>query len=54
MIEVKDKVLRFTHEMRNTQSGEVARDHGPDRVFLDTTARKAMPFPADIRANTGR
>jgi acyl-CoA thioester hydrolase len=49
-LEVKDKVLRFSHEMRNTQSGEVAATTILTAVFLDTAARKAIPFPADIRA----
>jgi acyl-CoA thioester hydrolase len=49
-IEVKDKVLRFTHEMRNTQKGEVAATTTLTTVFLDTDARKATPFPANIRS----
>jgi acyl-CoA thioester hydrolase len=49
-IEIKDKVLRFTHEMRNTQSGEVAAVTTLTTVFIDTAARKAASFPADIRS----
>ena len=49
VVEVKDKVLRFNHEMRNAQSGEVAATTLLTGVFLDRTARKACPFPADIR-----
>jgi len=50
VIEVKDKVLRFSHEMRNAQSGEVAATTLLTGVFLDRVARKACPFPADVRA----
>jgi len=50
VIEVKDKVLRFSHEMRNAQSGEVAATMLLTGVFLDRTARKACPFPAEVRA----
>ena len=50
VLEVKDKVLRFSHEMRNTQSGEVAATTVLTAVFLNTAARKACPFPAEIRA----
>ncbi len=49
VVELKDKVLRFSHEMRNTQSDEVAATVLLTTVFLDRTARKASPFPADIR-----
>jgi acyl-CoA thioester hydrolase len=49
-IEIKDKVLRFTHEMRNTQSGETAATTTLTAVFLDTSARKATSFPADVRS----
>ena len=48
-IEIKDKALRFTHEMRNTQSGEVAAATTLTAVFLDTAARKAASFPAEVR-----
>jgi acyl-CoA thioester hydrolase len=48
-IEIKDKVLRFTHEMRNTQNGEVAAATTLTAVFLDTAARRAAPFPAEVR-----
>lgn len=51
VIEVKDKALRFSHEMRNAQSGEVAATTVLTAVFLDRTARKACPFPDDIRAH---
>lgn len=51
VIEVKDKALRFSHEMRNAQNGEVASTTVLTAVFLDRAARKACPFPTDIRAH---
>jgi acyl-CoA thioester hydrolase len=51
VVELKDKVLRFSHDMRNAQSGEVAATTLLTAVFLDRTARKACPFPAEIRAH---
>jgi len=55
VVEIKEKALRFSHEMHNTQSGEVAATTALTAVFLDTAARKAAPFPAEIhaRAATG-
>ena len=55
VVEIKEKVLRFSHEMRNTQSGEVVATTVLTAVFLDTAARKATLFPAEIqaRAQTG-
>ena len=55
VVEIKEKVLRFSHEMHNTQSGEVAATTALTAVFLDTAARKAALFPAEIhlRAATG-
>lgn len=50
VLEVKDKVLRFSHEMRNAQTGEVTATTDLTAVFLDRAARKACPFPAEIRA----
>ncbi len=49
VLEARDKVLRFSHEMRNTQSGEVAATTVLTAVFIDSAARKACLFPADIR-----
>jgi acyl-CoA thioester hydrolase len=48
--EIKDKVLRFRHEMCNIQSREVVATTTLTAVFLDTGVRRACPFPAEIRA----
>ncbi len=49
VIEVRDKVLRFSHVMTHTVSGEVAATTTVTGVHLDTVARKSTPFPQDIR-----
>ena len=49
ILEVKDKVLRFAHEMRNDVTGEVAAKMVVVAVHLDATARKARALPSDVR-----
>jgi acyl-CoA thioester hydrolase len=49
VVEVRNKVIRFFHEMRNDVTGEVAATMGVVAAHLDTVARKARPFPDDIR-----
>jgi acyl-CoA thioester hydrolase len=48
-IEVKEKTIRFVHEMRNAETGEVSAITLLTGVFLDTAARKACAFPAHFR-----
>jgi acyl-CoA thioester hydrolase len=50
LIEVKDKVLRFAHEMKRDDTGEVAARTVLVAVHLDTVTRKARPLPDDVRA----
>ena len=50
VLEVRDKVLRFRHEMTNDVTGEVAARMLVVAAHLDAVARKARPFPADVRA----
>ena len=50
VLEVRDKVIRFDHEMRNDVTGEVAARMLVVAAHLDTAARKARPFPPDVRA----
>ncbi len=47
--ELKEKVIRFTHEMRNVDTGEVAAVTVLTAVHLDKTARRAIAFPAVVR-----
>jgi acyl-CoA thioester hydrolase len=48
-LEVRDRLIRFVHEMRNAQSGEVAAVTALTAVHLDTESRKATAFPAEIK-----
>jgi acyl-CoA thioester hydrolase len=48
VLEVRDKVLRFVHEMRNAESGEIAAVCELTGVHLDTAARKSCPFPPGV------
>jgi len=50
MVEVRDKVLRFQHEMRNEVTGEVAASTVLTAVHLDLTTRRATLLPPEIRA----
>ena len=49
ILEVKDKALRFTHEMRLDDTGEVAATTVLTGVHLDTVARRACPLPPEVR-----
>ena len=49
VLEVKDKVIRFAHEMTNDGTGEVAARMVVVAVHLDTSSRKARAFPTDVR-----
>ncbi|MNG41250.1 hypothetical protein D3C77_530970 [compost metagenome] len=46
---MKDKSIRFRHEMRNDETGEIAAVTTLVGVHLDTQVRRARAFPADIR-----
>ena len=50
MLEVKDKVLRFAHEMKKDDTGELAARTVLVAVHLDTVTRKARALPDDVRA----
>ncbi len=48
--EVREKVIRFVHEMRNAETGAVAAICELTAVHTDRQTRKAWPFPADVMA----
>jgi acyl-CoA thioester hydrolase len=48
-LEVRDRVIRFVHEMRNAESGEVAAVTALTAVYLDTETRKASALPLEIK-----
>ena len=45
VLEVKEKAIRFLHEMRNDETGEIAATAEMTGVHLDTVLRKSCPFP---------
>lgn len=45
VLEVRERAFTFFHEMRNNQDGEVAATCRLVGVHMDSTARKAVPFP---------
>lgn len=49
ILEIKDKAIRFEHEMRKDDTGEVAATTILTALHLDTVARKACAFPAEVR-----
>jgi acyl-CoA thioester hydrolase len=48
-LEIKDKSLRFRHEMRNQETGETAATTELVGVHIDTKLRKACPIPHAVR-----
>lgn len=49
-LEVRDKVARFVHEMRNGETGELAALCMLTGVHIDAEARRSCPFPQEILA----
>ena len=50
LLELRPKVVRFLHEMRNADNGEIAALCELTGVHIDTTTRKSCPIPDDIQA----
>jgi acyl-CoA thioester hydrolase len=50
VLEVREKAIRFLHEMRNIEKGTIAATTEITAVQLDRQTRKACPFPSEIRA----
>jgi acyl-CoA thioester hydrolase len=50
IVEMREKAIRFEHEMINVGTGEVAATCDLTAVHLDRKARKAIPFEAAVRA----
>jgi acyl-CoA thioester hydrolase len=51
LLEIKEKSLRFTHEMINDGTGEVAATTTLKGVHLDLEARKSCAFPEAVLAS---
>src|SRR5512134_1498545 len=50
MLEMRDKVAKFVHEMRHAQTGEISAVCVLTAVHMDSKARKSTAFPADVIA----
>jgi len=48
LLEIRDKSIRFLHEMRNAETGEIAAVCVLTGVHIDAETRKSCPFPAEI------
>ncbi len=49
MVEVREKSIRFFHEMRNDETDEVAATTTIVGVCIDMKMRKSRPWPPDVR-----
>jgi acyl-CoA thioester hydrolase len=49
LLEIRDKSIRFMHEMRNAQTGEIAAICEITGVHIDRQARRSAAFPEAIR-----
>jgi acyl-CoA thioester hydrolase len=49
ILEVREKAIRFQHELINDEKDEVAATSELTAVHLDLLTRKACPFPPEIR-----
>jgi acyl-CoA thioester hydrolase len=54
MVEAKGKVVRFTHEMTNEETDEIAAVTHLVGVYFDTVARKSEVLPADFCERVAR
>ena len=45
MLEIREMVIRFTHEMRNTVTDEIVATTTLTGVCIDEQLRKSCPFP---------
>ena len=50
ILEVKERTIRFFHEMINSETNELAATTTITGVHLDTILRKAVPFPEYLSA----
>jgi len=51
VVEVRDKSIRFVHEMRNAETSEIAAVCEITGVHMDRLARKSIAFTEAIRAS---
>jgi acyl-CoA thioester hydrolase len=48
VLEIREKVIRFYHEMLNAETRELAAKTTLTGVHLDSETRKSCPFPVEI------
>ena len=53
VLEIREKVIRFFHEMYNDETGEIAATAEMTGVHLDTVLRKSCPFPGKMFERAG-
>jgi len=51
IMDFTDKSIKFRHEMRNAESGNVAAITTLTGLYFDKVERKAISLPDDIKAN---
>ncbi len=49
LLEVRDKTVRFLHEMRNAETGELTATCEMTAAHMDSKSRKATSLPSEIR-----
>ena len=49
VLEVGNKSIRFSHEMKNDETGETAAISVIAGVYFDAKIKKALPLPEDVR-----
>jgi acyl-CoA thioester hydrolase len=54
LLELREKSIRFLHEMRNAETGEIAATCEITAVHLDRQAHKSMPFEDAVRTVAAR
>jgi acyl-CoA thioester hydrolase len=54
LLEVRDRSIRFRHEMRNAETGEIAAACEITGVHMDRQARKSTAFSDSIRRTAAR
>jgi acyl-CoA thioester hydrolase len=48
ILEIREKVVRFVHEMKNDETGDISAVMILTVVHMDLKTRKSRPFPGDI------
>lgn len=54
VLEIKERVIRFSHEMQKTDTGEVAATSVITAVHLDTKERRATAFPLETKSRAAQ